>query len=496
MLGKALTDDERAEMWSGDQLERQACGIDVITYLLGRYERRQNHRDSLVLNINGSWGAGKSFMLEKLTEELRAREFPVVFFDAWANDYSDQPLMAFASALHSDLQKYASDSQRVKKAISQVGGKAMVIAKNLGQKVIDSKLKKWVGTDTNEIGEILTKGEVPQEVIDIAAEFLAHDQSRKTLINLFHSDMEGLVNTLASEKKNLPIFVVIDELDRCRPNFAVEFLEAIKHLLQVAGVYFIVATDTEQLAESIKAVYGANFDGRGYLKRFFEMEYRLPAPKYLPFAQHLFSEFSFSNEARLFTPLTFETSKQPSASTTDENASTFALFSEAFGLKLRDQIQVCQMLEAALIALPAGRPLHLIPFFVWSMLKLQLPAVFEEVAGTRNLVKKGLRESGKIFHNLNEFTWSDVLRAEGKKKVPLIQYIAFYESLRNKTITEQLDLCQNNGSWHIGTLRRILLNETPREYVRDFKVDPHELSRYDEMVAQAGRLILQDQILA
>ena len=64
----------------------------------------------------------------------------------------------------------------------------------------------------------------------------------------------------------LPLFVFVDELDRCRPDYAIELLEGIKHLFGVPGVYFVVATNTVQLGESVKAVYGSGFDGVRYLK--------------------------------------------------------------------------------------------------------------------------------------------------------------------------------------------------------------------------------------
>ncbi|MGL6556561.1 KAP family P-loop NTPase fold protein [Aeromonas dhakensis] len=72
-----------------------------------------------------------------------------------------------------------------------------------------------------------------------------------------------------------PTFVIIDELDRCRPNYAVEMLEAVKHIFDITGVYFIIATDTEQLQHAIKVVYGEEFDAQTYLSRFFDSRFSL-----------------------------------------------------------------------------------------------------------------------------------------------------------------------------------------------------------------------------
>ena len=77
-------------------------------------------------------------------------------------------------------------------------------------------------------------------------------------------------------KTEKPLLICIDELDRCRPQFALEMLESIKHLFEVENVVFILAYDGKQLACSTEAVYGPDFDGPGYLRRFFNLELGLP----------------------------------------------------------------------------------------------------------------------------------------------------------------------------------------------------------------------------
>ncbi|QDE47832.1 hypothetical protein EIN43_17235 [Enterobacter hormaechei] len=66
----------------------------------------------------------------------------------------------------------------------------------------------------------------------------------------------------------MPTFIFIDELDRCRPNYAIDMLETIKHLFDINNVVFVIATDKEQLSHSICSVYGSGFDATRYLDRF------------------------------------------------------------------------------------------------------------------------------------------------------------------------------------------------------------------------------------
>ncbi len=72
-----------------------------------------------------------------------------------------------------------------------------------------------------------------------------------------------------------PAFILIDELDRCRPTYAVEMLETIKHIFDIQGVVFVLATDTAQLQHAIKVIYGEGFDAQNYLGRFFQRRFTL-----------------------------------------------------------------------------------------------------------------------------------------------------------------------------------------------------------------------------
>ncbi|TLX45598.1 hypothetical protein C1E24_18115 [Pseudoalteromonas phenolica] len=79
-----------------------------------------------------------------------------------------------------------------------------------------------------------------------------------------------------SKGEQAKAFILIDELDRCRPSYAIEMLEIIKHFFETPNFVFVVATDTKQLSHSIKAVYGSGFNGEEYLTRFFNRTASIP----------------------------------------------------------------------------------------------------------------------------------------------------------------------------------------------------------------------------
>ena len=91
-------------------------------------------------------------------------------------------------------------------------------------------------------------------------------------------------------KKSCPVVVVIDELDRCRPLYAIELLEVAKHLFSVEIIVFVLAINLRQLGHSIKAVYGSDFDSHEYLERFIDITIPLPMAERVHFIWNLMNE--------------------------------------------------------------------------------------------------------------------------------------------------------------------------------------------------------------
>ncbi|WP_206705561.1 KAP family P-loop NTPase fold protein [Marinomonas colpomeniae] len=105
-----------------------------------------------------------------------------------------------------------------------------------------------------------------------------HDAKSNAIKGLKENIEQWIETVIAHKKLQFPAFIFIDELDRCRPSYAVEMLETIKHIFDVKGIVFVVATDTEQLQNAVKAIYGEGFDARLYLGRFFNSRFSLKAP--------------------------------------------------------------------------------------------------------------------------------------------------------------------------------------------------------------------------
>lgn len=371
-------------IWEGDKLERWKDAEFLISYLANKYQQNStsNEKGSFVLNINAQWGYGKTFFLNHLSEDLKARDFPVVVFNAWENDFSDDPFIAFISALESELTPFLKRSKTAKhylKATYDVGKKLITPSVPFLLSVLSKKLTNY---SKEELQELLneteesdnTQNEQDEEdgdtdivstVIAKAAEqSLKKHNSRISCIKEFNTNLSKLINHIDRNLKlNLPLFVIIDEVDRCRPNYAIELLENIKHIFGIPGVFFIIATDSEQLCHSIKSIYGVNFDSARYLKRFFDQEYTFPDPDDHLFPNYLFEKYNLSSSSNFFCPLINDFCVD-----NDPNKEMFAIYSKFFKLSLRDQEQCCELISTIHITYN-NQQLHSVYLFFLIMLR-------------------------------------------------------------------------------------------------------------------------------
>lgn len=137
----------------------------------------------------------------------------------------------------------------------------------------------------------------------------------------------------------------MDELDRCRPDFAVALLERIKHLFNVNHVVFVLSIDRGQLRESVKALYGSGMDADGYLRRFIDLAFSLPEPEVdnKTFAEHLCRRTSLE-----------EVFAQRRNGENEAQAliESFAIYAKRFRLSLRAQEQAFTELNIAIRTIP------------------------------------------------------------------------------------------------------------------------------------------------
>lgn len=261
-----------ATPWDKDKMGRQGVARFLTKYL-------DSNQDINVLNVNAPWGAGKTFFLENWHADL-LQERAVIYFNAWKNDYAGDAFLALTAAIHDALNEFiptaeidaALDGFR-KKATSAIIAATPTIAKGV--------LKKITGIDITAITERVETDSLADAAEKAVDELLKNNKKTVQSVNDFKANLSELIersiqNRAALTKKEpRPLYIFIDELDRCRPTFSIELLERIKHFFDIKNCKFIIACDLEQLQHSVTAIYGNGFDGAKYLKRFFDTEYSL-----------------------------------------------------------------------------------------------------------------------------------------------------------------------------------------------------------------------------
>jgi len=253
--------------------------------------------------VDARYGEGKTFFLRRLAEHMQI-DHPVAFVDAWADDLADEPLTALAATLKLALEPYVSEPEvqsRLKTFMAKSGRVARIAGWGLMKRgfslaltagAVDAAGEVIAGTDedvkdavNDGLREVVTGqvDDVERAVRGVTSHKLMEErvatfEAGKAAIQEMKDSLEAIVASLANQGAHPPIIIVIDELDRCRPTYAVKLLEEIKHLFDVPGLVFILALHSDQLAHSVNGAYGSGFDGRAYLRRFIDREYRLAAP--------------------------------------------------------------------------------------------------------------------------------------------------------------------------------------------------------------------------
>ena len=256
-------DVPEADPFKNDLLSRKKPA-EVLTHLVGALE------GPCVLAVDAAWGAGKTTFLNIWSKHLRNQKFPVVKFNAWETDHAGDPFVALSSELTEGLREYEGTDKGLAEKIS-----------NAAMKVLHRAVPSVIRLATASIPDVgpLVEKEAGQFLASLAEKRLSGYQAAQQSVEEFRRVLQDMADTLSKSKENRPLIVVIDELDRCRPLYAVELLETAKHLFAVNNIIFVLAVNRTELAHSIKALYGSGFDAEGYLGRFFDLDFRLPAPE-------------------------------------------------------------------------------------------------------------------------------------------------------------------------------------------------------------------------
>lgn len=392
------------DIWIEDKIDREEEAEYLIQYLTKIHENDNNK--SFVLNINSEWGFGKTYFLRNLQKELENKKHKVIYFDAWSNDYTKEPLLAFISKIDDAFSSYYDANEiKAKSLLTSVlkGSLPLLMsilikqATGMGldelEEYLEEDEKEMESTEKNEHKPSNENKNILKGLMNKTAELaLKEHKNIGKSIQSFKINMGKLISRLEShEEFQMPLYVLIDELDRCRPNYAIELLENIKHLFEIRGLFFIVATDTKQLSHSINAIYGNKFKSERYLKRFFDKEYMLSEPKSYDFIKLKMTENNLLSHENFYSCLDNTAYEE-----CDLDIKIIELYSNFFKLSLRDIEQSITTLEAIVLTWNYDYKIHLGYMIFLIMLKQTSNEHFDEY--TNN--PKSEDFINKLFHTL------------------------------------------------------------------------------------------------
>lgn len=230
--------------------------------------------ENTVIALDGDWGCGKTFFVNQAKmlldscnslskeentinkEELKSmlstyncelsQQQVAVYYDAWSNDNDEDPLLSLIYNISISIQSYYDFKEY------SVDFKGLVLS----------------------IADAITGRSIKDIVNNIKSENILDGLDKNKLlrdtVNEFFDDI------IVEHGDRLVVF--IDELDRCKPDFAVRLLERIKHYCIDDRITFVIAINSNELRHTINKFYGENFDSNKYLNRFFDLRVNIPTP--------------------------------------------------------------------------------------------------------------------------------------------------------------------------------------------------------------------------
>lgn len=253
-----------------DILNRDA----FVEQLLRLMDNISSNKASTCFAINGPWGCGKSFVLDMFEEQLNVIQseetytdkYFVIRYNSWKFDYYDEPLVAIVSTMIAAIEektKLFPDSQEKREILGMLKATGVALLS-----IANDAVKEKTGLDFQKAYGIVKTGEKE----GAAAYESEHDYD---VYFGFNKMIAKLTELLAGISRDYTIVFIVDELDRCIPEYAVKVLERLHHLTEnQSNIITVIAIDKPQLTASVKQLFGFE-NPEKYLEKFINFEIKL-----------------------------------------------------------------------------------------------------------------------------------------------------------------------------------------------------------------------------
>lgn len=242
-----------------DKLNRKSIAENFNLLFMGTSQ-------PFVMALDSSWGTGKTQFIHMWRNLLREQGKESIYLNLWEEDFLKNPFFSLTETLFEEFEKEEIGESQIRKDLKKIGwefGRAAV------SKVFNLDINDLVNENFNKIQR------------------KNKEEFKKNLAKLAFN---------VRETTGFPLLIFIDELDRCRPDYAIEFLEIVKHFFDVENIIFVFGIDMEQLQHSVKSLYGEGMDAGEYLRKFIDIKYSFQEPQLENYLEFLFSEFKCGNK--------------------------------------------------------------------------------------------------------------------------------------------------------------------------------------------------------
>lgn len=252
--------------------------------------------DNTVIAIDGDWGSGKTFFLKEIEYIIKNKEYRrqlnlntdivyngkkesflnekalnnsiILYYNAWENDLYREPLESILFILLNSLKDYKDKIVDFKNFSKELPKRLFEIGQGLGYGIlnqINDSIKKTTGINAKKVVkstiDLINDLEDLKTYEDLANSITTTEEIRKT------------INELLTEilNKETRIIFIIDELDRCRPDYAVDLMETINHFYNNEKITFLMGINLKEFRNTLQSFYGYHFDSYKYLHKFFDV---------------------------------------------------------------------------------------------------------------------------------------------------------------------------------------------------------------------------------
>lgn len=266
-----------------------------------------NKENSNSYAIEGNWGCGKSWLINRLAAELydmqdldvAGGKYCVLKFNPWEYDYYNEPLLSLILSLKNQVKAETSFFNINDDHIKMFKDSMKILADELVDPVLDSISIATANPSISFFGKLFyKKTKLIKNELDKKND---EDKSQKRHLNPYidlEEVMKKVTDGLNKISNDKTVIFLVDELDRCIPNYSIKVLERMHHITSnVKNIQVIYSIDRNQLDETIRQVYGEKVDTKNYLKKFFPISFKLDtgslSNEFINQHKSLFEQFDF-----------------------------------------------------------------------------------------------------------------------------------------------------------------------------------------------------------